>query len=119
MSAELTTHAMNQTDASGLQLRSRVASNGDLELSLASVPTPAPAANEILLRIEAAPTKPSNLGLLLAAADPAQIKQSGTRNDPVVTGRVPDALLKGLRGRFDISMPACNEGAGVVVEAGR
>jgi NADPH2:quinone reductase len=118
MSAELTAHAMNQTHASGLQLRSRVASNGDLELSLASVPTPAPAPNEILLRIEAAPINPSDLGLLLAGADPAQIKQSGTKNNPAVSGRVPDALLKGLRGRFDISMPVGNEGAGVVVAAG-
>jgi NADPH2:quinone reductase len=103
---------------SGLQLRSLVKSNGDLEVSLTSVPIPVPTANEVLVRIEAAPVNPSDLGLLFAGADMSQASQRGTKDLPVVTARVPDAALKSMTARFDVSMPVGNEGAGVVVEAG-
>jgi NADPH:quinone reductase len=102
----------------GLQLRSRVMSNGDLELSLTRVPTPVPAANEVLIRIEAAPINPSDLGLLLAGADLTKATQVGTKDEPRIAARVPDAALKSLTARFDVSMPVGNEGAGVVIEAG-
>ena len=102
----------------GLQLRSRVMHTGDLELSLTSVPTPVPGANEVLVRVEAAPINPSDLGVLFAGADMSQASRHGTQDHPVVTARVPEAALKGMTARFDISMPVGNEGAGVVVEAG-
>jgi NADPH2:quinone reductase len=102
----------------GLQLRSLVKANGDLELSLTSVPTPVPAANEVVVRVEAAPINPSDLGLLFAGADMTKASQRGTKDQPVVAARVPDAALKGMAARFDLSMPVGNEGAGVVVEAG-
>ena len=59
----------NVTASTALQLRSLVRSNGELEVSLASVPVPEPAADEVLVRIEAAPINPSDLGLLFGAAD--------------------------------------------------
>jgi NADPH:quinone reductase len=103
---------------SALQLRSLVKSTGELELSLTHVPVPVPAADEVVVRIEAAPINPSDLGLLLALADMTQAKAGGTKEQPVVTARVPDAALKTMTARFGISMPIGNEGAGVVVEAG-
>jgi NADPH2:quinone reductase len=108
----------NTDSRTGLQLRSRVMRTGDLELSLTSVPTPVPGANEVLIRVEAAPINPSDLGLLFAGADMSQASRRGTQDQPVVTARVPEAALKGMTARFDISMPVGNEGAGVVVEAG-
>jgi NADPH2:quinone reductase len=102
----------------GLQLRSLVKNNGDLELSLTSVPIPVPAAHEVLVRIEAAPINPSDLGLLFAGADMTKASQSGTHDHPVVAARIPEAALRGMKARFDLSMPVGNEGAGVVVEAG-
>jgi NADPH2:quinone reductase len=102
----------------GLQLRSLVKDNGDLELSLTSVPTPVPAANEVVVRVEAAPLNPSDLGLLFAGADMTKASQRGTKDQPLVAARVPDAALKSMATRFDVSMPVGNEGAGVVVEAG-
>ena len=109
-----------QTDATrtGLQLRSLVKNNGDLEVSLTRVPTPLPAANEVLVRVEAAPINPSDLGLLFAGADMTQASQRGTKDQPLVAARIPDAALKSMTARFDRSMPVGNEGAGVVVEAG-
>jgi NADPH:quinone reductase len=110
---------MQQSGArTGLQLRSLVKSTGDLELSLASVPIPSPAANEVLIRIEAAPINPSDLGLLFAGADMTQVSQRGTQEYPVIAARIADGALKSLAARFDVSMPVGNEGAGVVVEAG-
>jgi NADPH:quinone reductase len=110
---------MKHADArTGLQLRSLVKSNGELEVSLTSVPNPVPAANEVLVRVEGAPINPSDLGLLFAGADMSQAGQRGTKEQPVVSARVPDAALKSMAARFDVSMPVGNEGAGVVVEAG-
>jgi NADPH2:quinone reductase len=102
----------------GLQLRSLVKKSGDLELSLTRVPTPTPSANEVLIRIEAAPINPSDLGLLVAGADLSSATQRGTPDQPLVAARVPEAALKGMTARLDHSMPVGNEGAGVVVEAG-
>jgi len=101
-----------------LQLRSLVKQSGELEVSLASVPVPEPAANEVLVRIEASPINPSDLGLLFGAADMSTVKASGSPEQPVVTARIPDGAMKAMAGRMDTSMPVGNEGAGVVVAAG-
>jgi NADPH2:quinone reductase len=108
----------HEPPATALQLRSLLKKSGELELSLASVPVPVPAANEVLVRIEAAPLNPSDLGLLLSAADMSRARASGTAERPVVTAPVPEPAMKGLAPRLDVSMPVGNEGAGVVVAAG-
>ncbi|HXA35258.1 MAG TPA: zinc-binding dehydrogenase [Steroidobacteraceae bacterium] len=102
----------------GLQLRSLVKESGELEVSLTRVPTPTPAADEVLIRIEAAPINPSDLGLLFAGADISQASRNSAEGHPVVVARVPDAALKSMATRIGVSMPVGNEGAGVVVEAG-
>ena len=101
-----------------LQLRSLVRSSGELELSLASVPVPEPAPDEVLIRVEASPMNPSDLGLLFGAADMSTARASGTADRPVVTATIPAKLMKAMAGRVDQSMPVGNEGAGVVVRAG-
>jgi len=101
-----------------LQLRSLIRRSGELELSLASVEVPVPAPDEVLVRIQASPINPSDLGLLLGAADMSTAKASGTAASPIVTASVPDRFMKNMAGRLDESMPVGNEGAGVVVDAG-
>ena len=101
-----------------LELRSLIKGSGELELSLARIPVPEPAADEVLVRMQAAPMNPSDLGLLFGAADLATAKASGTASEPVVTATVPARLMPGMAGRVDQSMPVGNEGAGVVVQAG-
>jgi len=101
-----------------LQLRSLVRSTGELELSLAEIEVPVPAAEEVLVRIEAAPINPSDLALLLPPADMSAARFSGTAERPVVTAPIAEKFMKGLAGRLDESMPVGNEGAGVVVKAG-
>jgi NADPH:quinone reductase-like Zn-dependent oxidoreductase len=102
----------------GLQLRSLVKKSGELELSLVPVTLPDPAADEVVVRIEAAPINPSDLGLLLGPADMSTAKVSGTKDHPVVTAAIPERFMRAVAGRLDESMPVGNEGAGVVVKAG-
>ncbi len=102
----------------GLQLRSLVKKSGELELSLARVAIPQPAADEILVRIEGTPINPSDLGLLLGPADMSTAKVTGSGDEAVVTAQIPPAILRAVAGRLDESMPVGNEGAGVVVDAG-
>jgi NADPH2:quinone reductase len=89
----------------GFQLRSKIDRNGQLELSLLSVDLPAPASDEVLIHIQAAPINPSDIGLLFGAADLRALTASGTAALPVVTAPVP-------------AVPVGNEGAGTVVAAG-
>jgi NADPH2:quinone reductase len=101
-----------------LQIRSLVKGSGELELSLVSVPIPQPGPDEVLLRVEATPINPSDLGLLLGAADMSTARQSGTAERPVVTASVTEKLMKAMAARIDQSMPVGNEGAGTVIAAG-
>ena len=102
----------------GLQLRSLLKKNGELELSLASVPTPEPADEEIVVRVEASPINPSDLGLLIGPADMSTAKVSGTRDQPVVTAKMPEAVMRMMGARLDQSLPVGNEGAGTVIRTG-
>jgi NADPH2:quinone reductase len=101
-----------------LELRSLVSSDGKLELSLHEVPVPTPGANEVLVRVEASPINPSDLGLLTAGADMTTATVAGTPERPVVTATIAEASLGGLSARLDKSLPVGNEGAGTVVAAG-
>ena len=102
----------------GLELRSLVKGSGTLELSLVEVDVPAPGADEVLVRIEAAPINPSDLGLLFGPADMGAAVASGSAARPVVTAPIAPTALKALAGRLDQSMPIGNEGAGMVIAAG-
>jgi NADPH:quinone reductase-like Zn-dependent oxidoreductase len=95
-----------------------VTSQGTLELSLHDVQVPTPAANEVVVRVEASPINPSDLGLLTATADMTTATVAGTPERPVVTASLKDGSLGALSARVDQSLPVGNEGAGTVVAAG-
>jgi NADPH2:quinone reductase len=101
-----------------LQLRSLIRSSGQLELSLVEIPVPRPQPGEVLIRIEAAPLNPSDLGLLFGAADMATATAAGSDSRPVITATVPPKAMPAMAGRLDQSMPVGNEGAGMVVATG-
>src|SRR6516164_3301625 len=109
---------MSTDGNSGLQLRSLIKKSGELEISLVNVPTKEPSADEVVVRIQATPINPSDLGLLTGAADMTTAKASGTRDAPVITAKVPEAGMRAMAGRLDESMPVGNEGAGVVIRTG-
>ena len=102
----------------GLQLRSEVKDNNTLEISLVETEFPDPGPDEVLVRMEATPINPSDLGLLLGPADPATARQAGTAERPVLVADIPEALMRLVARRVGQSMPVGNEGSGVVVAAG-
>lgn len=104
--------------STGLELRSIITGAGELELSLINAPMPTPKADEVVVRIEAAPINPSDLGLLLGPADLSTAVASVQNGLPVVKAQIPKGLMKAVSSRLDQSMPVGNEGAGVVVAAG-
>lgn len=108
----------DQIAETGLQLQSNLKSSGTLEITLVEVPTPTPREDQVLIRVEATPINPSDLGLLFGPADMSRATVSGTPERPLVSAPVPEAMLKAAAARLDHSLPVGNEGAGIVVAAG-
>ncbi len=104
--------------ATALQLHSLITSSGELRVSLAQAPVVEPKENEVVVRVEATPINPSDLGLLFGAADMNAATVSGEGDATVVTAPVPQGLMRAMAGRVDEAMPVGNEGAGTVVAAG-
>lgn len=100
--------------ANALQLRSLIKDDGTLEVTLADVPVPTPSDDEVLIRVEATPINPSDLGLLFGGADITTVTSDGA----MATAKLPPQVLTAMAGRVGESMPVGNEGAGPVVAAG-
>jgi NADPH2:quinone reductase len=103
----------------GLELRTLISPDGTLRLRLEDVAVPVPAADEVVVRVEAAPINPSDIGVLFGPADLTTLQVAGTADRPEVTATVPAVRIEGVRGRVDQALPAGNEGAGTIVAAGR
>lgn len=104
--------------ATALELRSLIRADGQLEVTLVDMPVPEPGAGEVLLRIEATPLNPSDIGLLFGPADLSTAVFAGTPSRPVLTATVPGKLMPGVAGRVGEPMPVGNEACGVVVKTG-
>ena len=109
---------MTTTPETGSELRSLVTAQGMLELSLEQVPVPEPGPDEVIVRVEAAPINPSDLGLLFAGADMTAATASGGPDRPVVTAALSPAAMRALAARVGRPLTPGNEGAGTVVAAG-
>jgi NADPH:quinone reductase len=103
---------------SALELRSLVTPHGTLELALHDVPIPSPAATEVLVRVEASPINPSDLGVLIAGADMSTAVVAGTPERPTLTASLGAGALEQLSARVGKPLPVGNEGAGTVIAAG-
>ncbi len=113
---------MTELPADGLALHSTIRANdsggGTVELALARVPVPDPGPDEVVIRVEAAPINPSDLGVLFGPADVATARAVEGEHGPAVVADIPDGLVRLVAGRLDQTIPTGNEGAGVVVAAG-
>jgi NADPH:quinone reductase-like Zn-dependent oxidoreductase len=101
-----------------LELRTEVTPDATVRLFLEEVDVARPGPGQVLVRVEAAPINPSDLGLLLAGADPTQVQKEGTPERPVLVAPLPSAAFGAITARVGLSMPAGNEGAGTVVAVG-
>jgi NADPH:quinone reductase len=104
--------------ATGLQLLSLAKDSGELEISLVNAPVAEPKDHEVVVQVLATPINPSDLGLLVGAADMSTAKTSTRDGLPVVTASVPEAGMRAMGSRMGEAMPVGNEGSGVVVKAG-
>ncbi|MBP2280966.1 NADPH:quinone reductase-like Zn-dependent oxidoreductase [Psychrobacter sp. PL19] len=101
-----------------IQLVSTISDNNKLMLTLQEIKMPQPSADEVVVRIEAAPLNPSDFGVMFSAADMSTAVQSGTDQNPVITADVPAKFMPALKTRVGKDTPVGNEGAGTVVAAG-
>ncbi|MET0662228.1 MAG: NADH oxidase, partial [Ilumatobacteraceae bacterium] len=91
--------ASTAVPAIGRQIRSLITTDGQLELSLVDVDVPTPSDDQVLVRIDAAPINPSDLGLLFGGADMSAATASGTPERPLVTAPIAPPVLAAMTAR--------------------
>ncbi|MFY8325304.1 zinc-binding dehydrogenase [Pseudoalteromonas sp. ZZD1] len=101
-----------------IQLTSTISEDNKLTLALHNIEIPTPGADEVVIRIEAAPLNPSDLGVMFGAADMSTATQSGTEQSPTIVADVPAQAMPSLAKRVGKAIPVGNEGAGTVIAAG-
>lgn len=106
---------MSDIPVHGLHLLSRRTEAGEIELSLVERAVRQPAADEVLIRIEASPINPSDLFGAVGGADLTQSRVGGSPAHPTLTITTPQQPPTGLNADYS---PLGGEGAGVVIAAG-
>lgn len=101
-----------------LELRSEITPAGQLRVSLEEQHVAPPGADEVVVRVEAAPINPTDVAELLGLADVATLATEGTAERPVTTATVPERLVPRAGPRVGKSLAVGVEGAGVVIDAG-
>ena len=108
------------TDLKSKEIRSEITSEGKLNLSIVTLDVPTPSDDEVLIKVEASPINPSDLGLLISfAADLDSISSQGSGDDTVTSMGIHPGLMQSMKPRIDKSMKVGNEGGGVIVDAGK
>jgi NADPH:quinone reductase len=102
-----------------LQMQSTLDESGTLTVALADVALPTPADHEVVIRIEAAPINPSDLGVLFGPGDINAATSEGEGEKSVLSAPVHPQFLPRFKGRIGQALTVGNEGAGVVVAAGK
>ena len=98
----------------GKQLTTQLDADGTLTLQLNDKTWDEPKAGQVLIKVEASPINPSDLGLLLASADTENAQYSPGK----IIAKMPDNATRAMKARHGMAMPAGNEAAGTVVAAG-
>ena len=107
------------SENSARELRSTFTDQGVIELSIVTQDRPVPGDDEVLLKVEASPINPSDLALLISfAANLETLSTRGSGDQTVTSIPIHPAMQGALKARMGQSMPAGNEGGGVVIDAG-
>ena len=101
-----------------LQMQSCVHEEGTIECALFEVDIASPKENEVMVKIEASPINPSDLGLMFGAADVCSIRASERNGHPSIVLDVPPPAMRAMAIRVGKWLPVGNEACGTVVEAG-
>ena len=109
---------MTDLPATNLTMLSEVKAGGVLEMYLSALPMPQPKDHEVLVKVLATPINPSDLGLMVGAADVASARSIDRDGQPGLAMDVSDAGMRFMASRVGQAMPIGNEGSGLVVAAG-
>ena len=100
------------------EIRSKITDQAKLELSIEEIELDKPIGSEVLIKIQASPINPSDIGLLLASANPKTLKK--VKGDfPKVSMDIDKSHLPFFSKRVNKSLTVGNEGAGKVIDAGK
>ena len=101
------------------EIRSTLTNEGKIEISIVKVNKPIPLEDEVLIKVEAAPINPSDLGLLTTfGAELESIEVSGSEGATLARIKVKKAFIGSMKQRLGLSMPVGNEGSGTIIDAG-
>jgi len=100
------------------QLFTTVTEDGRSILSIEPFDVPEPKEHEVVVRMEAVPINPSDLGLLTAAANMDTVRSETVDGHPALVADVDPVMQPFFKGRAGKKLAAGNEGAGTVVAAG-
>jgi NADPH:quinone reductase-like Zn-dependent oxidoreductase len=109
---------MSDLPATNRTMLTEVKPEGVLELYLADLPMPTPKDHEVVVKVQATPINPSDLGLMVGAADVTSARAIERAGLPGIAMNVPEAGMRFMAGRIGQALPIGNEGCGVVVAAG-
>lgn len=101
-----------------LQMHSTVTEAGELRLELKEQETPEPNADQVLVRVEATPINPSDLGVMFGFTDMSAATSTGTGGDTVLAAPVSEQGMRVMKARVGQALAVGNEGAGTVVATG-
>ena len=88
-------------------VRSTVTDDGTVRIAIDTEPMPEPGPDEVVVAVEAAPINPSDLGMLIAGADP----ESFASVDGALVGTLGPAAMAMNAARVGQPMPCGDEGA--------
>lgn len=113
----MTNQAETPLPTETLELRSTVTEDGRVTLAQRRSEIPEIGDDQVLVRVEAAPINPSDLGMLFAGGDvTSAVAVDGEL--PAVALTLSDGALAAQGGRLGRPMPTGNEGAGTVIAGG-
>lgn len=105
---------MSESWNNSRQLVSILHADGKAELTIRTYDAGSPADDEVIVRVEASPINPSDLGLLFSGGEVSTLA-AGPNS---LTLQVSPNVMRGMQARVGQVLPAGNEGGGVVVAAG-
>jgi NADPH:quinone reductase len=88
---------MTDLPATNTTMLTEVKADGTMELYLAALPMPSPKDHEVLVKVQATPINPSDLGLMVGAADVSSARAIERDGLPGLAMNVPEAGMRFTR----------------------
>ena len=109
---------MTTLPTTNLTMLTEVSAEGRLDLYLAEPPMAVARDHEVTVKVLATPINPSDLGLMVGAADVSNARAGERDGQPCISMPVAEAGMRFMASRVGQALPIGNEGCGVVVVAG-